>query len=99
MIGDGSHSVPFSRCWIDFDGGSGTGNGGASLQTVTLTRSNLSIENLADTANVMWQITSDRTGWSEAEVTFKYLSAEIEGLWEESIEVVEAYIKQKPDFE
>jgi hypothetical protein len=36
--GDGSITIPASRCWIDYDSGAGPA-AGASLETVTLTRS------------------------------------------------------------
>jgi hypothetical protein len=83
MIGDGSHSIPFSRCWVDFDGGSGPGLRGSSLETVTVTRSSASIEAPIGhdrIADVLWQASTNRTGWSQARLTFHYLDREIEGL-------------------
>ncbi|MDK2972683.1 MAG: hypothetical protein PWP23_2438, partial [Candidatus Sumerlaeota bacterium] len=72
---------PFSRAWIGFTGGT------TSRQDVTLTRSNASI-NLADAAgqtlgepaNVLWKIETDRTGYSAAQVQFRYLDSDIASL-------------------
>ncbi|MBN1478051.1 FG-GAP repeat protein [Candidatus Sumerlaeota bacterium] len=82
MIGDGSHSIPFSRCWIDYNGGQGPGNRNSSLETVTVTRSNASIENLADTADVMWSVETNRTGQTSTRVTLHHLTSEIVSLEE-----------------
>ena len=38
----------------------------------------------------MWEISTDRTGWASAEVTFKYTNAEIEGLDESSLRIFQA---------
>jgi hypothetical protein len=100
MIGDGSHSIPFSRCWIDYDGGNGFGNRGASLDTVTLIRSGASIRNIGSPtsakANVLWEITSDRVAWSEAEITVKYLDSEIPLLIEDSLLLMQAPTVEGP---
>ncbi len=92
ITGDGSNdSTPDSRCWIDFDAGNGPGNGGSSLQLVTLTRNNAQIANLDTdeklTANVMWEIETDREGWSDVSVTFKYIAKELAGLDETTLEL------------
>ncbi len=81
IIGDGSNeSTPDSRVFIDFADGTNT-----SLQTVTITRSNSSISNLTNTANVVWEVSSNRTGWTNAEITFKYTYSEIAGLREDEL--------------
>ncbi len=85
-------AVPDSRCWIDFDAGD-DGSGNASLQTVTLTRSNSGLSggpNPSNAANVVWEITTDRAGWSNAEVTLRYTDAEITGLTEANLLVYKA---------
>jgi hypothetical protein len=87
VIGDGSNaSAPASRCWIDFDAGD-NGSGGASLQTVSLTRTNSGLTGTlgANSAASIWEITTDRVGWSSAEVTFKYTDSEIAGLTEANL--------------
>jgi hypothetical protein len=79
VIGDGSNaSSPDSRCWIDFDSGD-NGAAGASLQTVSLIRTNSGLlGNLAEnSAGVMWEITTDRVGWTTATITLKYTDGEI----------------------
>ncbi len=74
-LGDASNnSSPDSRVFIDFADGTN-----ASIQTVTITRNNSSISNLPGASNVMWQITSNRTGWTSAELTFRYTDADISG--------------------
>ncbi len=81
---DPNTTIPASRVWIDFDAGD-NGTGGASLQTVTITRSNSGLSGGVDSsnaANVAWEISTDRTGWTNAELVFKYTDAEISGLTE-----------------
>jgi hypothetical protein len=95
MIGDGSHSIPFSRCAIGFVGGAGTGNGGASMQTVTLRRSDDLIQNLGDLsrdeiADVLWKVETDRADYHFAWITLNYLDLEIEDFGEERLRVFEA---------
>jgi hypothetical protein len=86
-----SHS-PASRCWIGFDAGD-DGSGGASLQTVTVTPSNAGIGgelSPANTANVLWQIATDRVNWTTATVTLQYLESEIAGLNEANLVLYKA---------
>lgn len=81
ICGDGSNnSSPDSRSWIDFDSGDQ-----ASIQRVTLTRSNSGISNLPNVAPVIWEVETDRTGWESATVTFKYTDAEILGFEESGL--------------
>lgn len=78
IIGDGSNdSTPDSRMFIDFDQGT------HSIQSVTLTHSNALIQNLENTANVMWEVGTSRTGWNEAQLTFIYTDDEIADFAEE----------------
>jgi hypothetical protein len=92
ITGDGSNdSTPDSRAFIDFSRGSII-----STQTVTLTRSNSSILNLPNTANVLWQIQSNRTGWSFANVSFLYTDAEIAGLTESELILYQAPSPEGP---
>lgn len=86
ISGDGSNdSTPDSRAWINFADGNNV-----SLQTVTLTRNNSSITNLSSTAGVMWQLSTNRTGWTSAELTFKYTNAELAELPEENLKLFTA---------
>ncbi len=88
VSGDGSNDdTPDSRCWIDFPDGSA-----ASMQTVTLTRSNSGITGdlVGDTADVLWEIATDRTDWTSAAVTFRYTDAEIAGLTEANLTLYRA---------
>jgi hypothetical protein len=82
-----------ARVKIDFsdDDSADNGSGGASTETVTITRSNSGITKLQaelvpfgypanPIADVMWQISTDRINFTSAEVTFKYTDAEIAGV-------------------
>lgn len=71
---------PVARVWLEFNGGSST-----SLASVTLTRSKDPISGFADpnkrdVAEALWQIHSDRTGYTTATVTFQYLPFETRGM-------------------
>lgn len=81
---------PSSRCWIDFADGSGPGNAGASMQTVTLVRSGASIAGLPHAASVLWRVESDRGGWTSAKVTLKYTAAEAASLGEHRLSIYRA---------
>ena len=73
--GDGSVRPNPARARIDFSGGTGI-----STETVTLTRGTSgTVTGIKDvsTANVVWQITTDRADYGTAEVTLTYLNAEI----------------------
>ncbi|MGF1573390.1 MAG: beta strand repeat-containing protein, partial [Sumerlaeia bacterium] len=86
ITGDGSNdSTPDSRMFIDFADG-----GNISTQIVTLFRNNTAITGLTNTANVMWQAASTRNSWTSAEVTFQYTDAEIAGLNEANLVLVQA---------
>lgn len=89
-LGNGSNKgVHDSRVWIDFEAGD-NGSGGASQQTVTLTRSRAGISGIANIpANVVWQIESDRTDES-SEVCFRYTDAEVAGIAEASLQIIHA---------
>lgn len=92
VSGDGSNdSTPDSRCWIDFDEGNGPGNSGSSLQTVTLTRNDWRTAEL-DTGekiatSVVWEVETDRTGWSSVTVSFRYVAKELAGIDETTLEL------------
>ena len=89
-IGDGSQTVPFSRCWIDYDAGD-DGSGGASMETVVLTRDSSGISNLPGTPiDVYWEISTDRVNWTEARTTFSYTDQETSGLDESSLQLYHA---------
>jgi FG-GAP repeat protein len=92
LPGDGSFTCPLSRCWVGFDSGLGSGTDGASLQTVTLTRSDSQISGLGDgslidVANAMWRVQTDRVGQTEMSIALRYLDREIAGLNEEELEL------------
>jgi len=88
--GDGDNiSSPDSRCWIDFEDGSGPGLDGSSLQTVTIANGFL-ISNIDGNLPVDWLIETDRTGWTSAEITLRYTEAELEGFPENNLEVYQA---------
>ncbi|MDK2973476.1 MAG: hypothetical protein PWP23_3231 [Candidatus Sumerlaeota bacterium] len=80
MLGDGSHTIPHSRLWIDFGSGD-DGNGNASLMTVTIRRNLDGLSNLpGPAASVHWIGEWDRPGWDGANITLKYLDSEVAGL-------------------
>jgi hypothetical protein len=79
-IGAVESAVPSSRCWIDFENGTGSGYTSASQEIVILTRNNSGISGLSNVATVRWEIQTSRSGWSGARVTFKYLDSEVSGL-------------------
>ena len=85
---------PVARCIINFSDGDSAdnGSGGASLTTVTLTRSDsgVNLTPLSQVADVRWEITTDRVGWTSAEVTFQYTDAEIAGLTESNLHLFQA---------
>ncbi len=65
----GGNGTPDSRCWVDFADGFTT-----STLTVTLNRN----QSIAASPTI-WEISTDRVGWSSASVTFKYTDSEVEG--------------------
>jgi hypothetical protein len=97
LIGDGSNSIPASRCTLNyFDGhGPGAGTDAPSLERVTLIRSNSGITNLGggtldDVANVVWRVQTTRGAYIGGRATFHYTDAEIAGLDEWSLNLVRA---------
>ena len=73
--GDGSNaSHPDSRAWIDFADGNDP-MADASPLIVTLTRNDGSFN--ASSADVSWQLVSNRLNWTSVEVTFRYLDSEL----------------------
>ncbi len=94
ITGDGTNdSTPDSRCWIDFADGSGPGLNGASIQNVELLRSDAGASAASPpemTADVAWHLSTNRSDWAAAEVTFRYLNAEIVGIDEETLRVYQS---------
>jgi hypothetical protein len=78
IVGDGSnHSTPDARFWVDFAAGD-DGATSASLETVTLTRSNAAIVGVPNpAANVLWRWESGRQNAGDATITLRYLDAEV----------------------
>ncbi len=88
ITGDGSNDgTPDARVWIDFDDGSSFGSD-ASFHEVTLNRTSGPNGNSA--ANVYWQIQTNRSGWSDAELTFRYTDAELFTEDENALQMVRA---------
>ncbi len=104
IIGDGSNdSSPDARAWIDFVDGD---NVSLQTVTLTRNNSSIAgIPRIPDDtspslgnvhllnpipANVMWQLSTTRTGWTNAEVTFKYTNAEIARLEESGLKIYQA---------
>lgn len=91
-VGDGPGGNPVAstlfsnaRITIDFsdDDTADNGSGGASTETIALTHSNSGITGLSplsDVANVVWHVTTDRSGFNSANVTLHYTDAEIAGI-------------------
>lgn len=85
-----------ARVSIDYTDGTN-----ASTTTVTLTRNDTGISNLGggsltDVADVQWQITTDRTAFSSAEVVFDYINSEVSGLSEANVRLVQAPAQSGP---
>ncbi len=78
----GGRMSPVLRTRLAFTGGN------AAPATVTLTRNLDAIGNFDEPdmlANVTWELNTTRTGWSNAEVTFRYLETEVAGLIESAL--------------
>ncbi|MCE3002492.1 MAG: FG-GAP repeat protein [Xanthomonadaceae bacterium] len=75
ISGDGSNdSTPDARFWVDFADGDDPA-ATASIETVTLTRSDAGFVDSA--ANVSWQLQTTRQAWTSAEVKVRYLDSEL----------------------
>lgn len=85
VTGDGSDAnSPAAQAFIDFNGAGGT----AGTVDVQLTRNQLGLPASftdPDTADVYWEITTTRTGWTDADVTLKYTDDQIAGLDEANL--------------
>ena len=71
MIGDGSHSIPLSRVWADYDAGD-NGAGGPTITDVVFHR--LPVSNffpMVIQPQYEWEIFTDRQNYGTAAVTFK----------------------------
>ena len=99
-IGDGAGGavVPAtppgtSRTVIDFsdDDSANNGAGAASTETVTITRSGTNILNLSiRPANLLWHVTTDRSDFDSANLTFRYAPAEVAHLVESTLRIFKA---------
>lgn len=84
-IGDGSDdSTPGSRLWADFDDGATLGED-ASLLQVMLIRNAGSFDDAV--APVSWQVETDRDGWTQVGLSFRYLESEILGVDEADLRI------------
>ncbi len=83
VSGDGSNeSTPDSRAWVGFADGDA-----ASMQTVTIHRN----QSLGSTSSpTVWEVSTDRTGWTSASLKFKYTEAEVTGLTEADLVLYKA---------
>jgi hypothetical protein len=79
--------------WIDFADGAGP-SGGASRVSVILERSDAAIEGVpsapAATADILWELRTDRAGWTSAQVTLRYADDEIASLDESALRLHQA---------
>lgn len=85
--GFGGALSPVLRAWLAFL------DGDTAPTTATITRNVDDIENFetpALLANVTWSLSTTRTGWSAAEVRFRYLDVEVAGLVESSLGLFQA---------
>jgi hypothetical protein len=82
----GNLGFPDSRTFLSFDGGDAP-----STQTVEVHRDSREVHNLpGQRARTFWQVSTNRTGFASATVTFKYLDHEISGIRESSIHLYRA---------
>ena len=93
--GIGGRLSPVVRTQVSFDEGT------AAPVTVALTRSDAGISNLGDgtltdVADVVWEVTTTRTGYAVAQVTFQYLDSEIVGLPEAGLTLFRASLLSGP---
>lgn len=93
VIGNGANDdAPDARAWLGFDAGAN-----ASLQAVMLTRDSTGIGGgLSTLANVNWWVETDRQGWSEASLMFRYTDAEVSGLIESDLRLFNGPSTQGP---
>jgi len=82
------------RALLSFQGGD-NGSGGASETIGKLYRSDAGISNLGngslnDVADAVWEITTNRVGFTSASLIFQYLDSEVSGLVESSLRVYQA---------
>ncbi|MBI5155118.1 FG-GAP repeat protein [Candidatus Poribacteria bacterium] len=93
MVRDGSHRIPFTRAWIDFDGGHGPdGADSASLERISLSRgkplgSGIDADHLAGAS---WRIDSNRVDWTQATITFQFTDSDVNGLDVSRLRVIRA---------
>jgi hypothetical protein len=88
--GIGGRLSPVLRTHISFDGGDGP-----TRVTATITRFSDGIENLdtgplTDLADVTWEISTPRTGWSSSHVTLQYTDRELGTLGENTLRLFQA---------
>jgi len=83
----GRASIPESRLWIGFDGGAGPGAEGASLATVEISFDSIFGQTGVESAPVQWDVSTGRTGWTQATLVLHYLSTEVLGLDESELTV------------
>lgn len=91
--GFGGRMSPVLRTKLAFTGGN------AAPATVTLTRNVDAINNFDESdklANVTWDLTTTRTGWSSANVTFHYLDTEVDGFLESALVLYQAAAPSGP---
>lgn len=95
ILGNGRNdATPDSRTWIDFQ----NGGDAPSLQTVVVHRSDQLIKNFPQeqTADVYWEITTDRKEYSGATVTFKYSNTEIARIYETTMQLYQSPTPEGP---
>lgn len=85
FTGNGSiHDTPDSRVSFSFDGGD------SSAQTVVLHRTRPSSRVPGFPAAVHWELNSNRTGWSEAQVMLIYAECEVSMIGENNLKIYRA---------
>jgi len=90
-LGDGSHNVPFSRCWIDYDAGS------SSKEMVTIGTDLSELSNYSTgVLPVYWKLQSNRDNQGYHNITFKYLNRELGNFQEKNLVVFASKDKNGP---
>lgn len=95
-LGDDRTLPHDARARVGFVAGSGPGLAGSSLVTATITRNDTGIVGFLPSmlANVQWQISTDRTGWSGGlnfmNIAVHYTDAEVAGLAEGNLRLYSA---------
>jgi hypothetical protein len=90
LRGFGGRLSPTVRAWLSF------ADGAAGIATATLTRNNDGIAPFGGRADVVWNLSTTRTGYTEASIRLQYLDSEVAALDEETLRLMQAPAPEGP---